>query len=476
MDIASIIREIQSDENKARKAEHQKRRDIYNDYQRPYVLAALEKEFSRETVSDMRTCTSINLCKRIINELASIYKREPSRVYNYASDSQSEGIEELYEHSCVNKKLKEANQKYRLHQQCAIQVVPMGGKIKLRVLAPHQYDVIPDPQNSEEAFAYVISTFDKSIIVNPANDIQGNGYASSNAILKSDGVNSIIADKEDYESEERYIIWTKEENILCTKKGAVIQRLPNPIGMLPFIDVAAGKDCEFFVRSGSGVSDFCIDFLTVLSDTCNTSRLQSYGQPVIVAEKVPESLRVGPNHILFLPIDPARPEATPSFSFANPNPDIKSSLELQDRLVAYFLSAQGIDPKVLASQDGQRFSSGLERLLAMVEKFEASQDDIDLFRDVEQSLFKLLRAWYTVLNGTLALDDELSFGEWPESIELHVMFSKPEVVQTKADTEDSVIKRLEAGLISRLEAIMELRGVDEDKAKLILEQMNQVEA
>jgi hypothetical protein len=250
--------------------------------------------------------------------------------------------------------------------------------------------------------------------------------------------------------------------------GNIVEENPNPIGMLPFIDVAADKDFEYWVRKGSGVVEFSLDFSVVLSDTCNTNRLQSYAQPVIVAEKVPEAVTVGPQHILFLPLDPTRPEMKPSFEFASPRPDLEASLNLQDRLVSYFLTSQGIDPKTIASSgDGNKFTSGLERLLAMIERFEASQDDTDLFKLVEQKLYALLRAWYQVVVGTPMLDDSLNFGVWPENASMEVYFSGPEMLSTEKDKEDSVIRRLENGLISKAEAIMELRGVDEQKAKEI---------
>jgi hypothetical protein len=252
----------------------------------------------------------------------------------------------------------------------------------------------------------------------------------------------------------------------------VIEANPNPIGMLPFIDVASEKDFEFWVRRGSGVIDFALDFAVVTSDVVNTSRLQSYAQPIITAEKIPESITVGPQHILFLPIDPNRPEIVPKFEFANPNPDLKASLELQDRLVSYFLSAHGVDPKTInSSGSGNVYTSGIERLLASLERFEASQDDIDLFSHVEEELFEIMKAWYTVLQGTVALSPEYDFGVWPQDSELMIKFSGPEMVQTETDKEDSVIKLLEAGLISKKEAIMKLRGVDEAMAEQVLKEI-----
>lgn len=474
--LKSIVDEINSDENKRRKFEHQKRAHVFNDYQREYVLQMLNKEFSAKTVSDMRTCTSINLTKKIITEMASIYKKEPERNFTEVTDDQHEAIELIYDAANADTKLKRANQKYKLHNQCAIQVIPSDGKIEIKILAPHQYDIIPSASDPEKPFAIIISALNKQQLDlqnSGSQDIQGHYYGSKNATA-SDGSNQSIADEEDYKaSMDRYVMWTAEDNIVFNGHGDIIEHNPNPIGMLPFIDVANEKDFEFWVRKGSGVTEFSLDFSLVLSDTVNTNRLQSYAQAVIVAEKIPESITVGPQNILFLPIDPTRPEITPKFEFVSPQPDMKASLDLQDRLISYFLTSQGIDPKTIQSSgEGTKYTSGLERLLAMMEKFEASQDDIDLFKEVEVKLYELLKAWYGVLQGTDGLNPKYDFGQWPLNSELDIKFCGPEMITTESEKEDSVIKLLDNGLISKLEAIIKLRNVSIDEAKKILAEIN----
>jgi len=477
MDLKHIIDEIESDENKRRKAEHLKRNRVYNDYQREYVLEMLKNEFSAQTVREMRTVTSINLCRRIIDECASIYKRKPERDITNVTEVQHEAIDVIYQDARADTNLKRANQKFKLHQQCAIQVLPKNGKIQMRVLSPFQYDVIPNPFNPEdEPLAYVISSYDKMFAdsaIEGNTDIQGTGYGSKNE-SQSDKVNQTIADQDDWKTEKVYMFWTSTEIIKTDKHGAIMERLPNPIGVLPFIDVATEKEFEFWVRRGSDITQFALDFSLTLSDVCNTSRLQSYAQPVIVAEKLPQSVTVGPQNILFLPLDPTRPEIRPQFEFANPNPDLKASLELQDKLISYFLSSQGISPKTISGTgEVQSFSSGVERLLAMIERFEASQSDIDLFIDVENKLFELFKKWYGVMYNTDGLDQKYNFGQWPEQSDLQVKFCGPEVVQTESDKQDSIIKLMEAGLISKEEAIAELRGISIEDAKKVSSEIDQ---
>ena len=475
-----IIEEIESDENKRRKAEHQKRSDVYKKKQRKYVLDMLVKEFSASTVEDMRTCTSINLVKRIVNEQASIYKTEPKRELAGISEQQKAQLDALYSLCGVNKKLKSLNQKYKLHDQAFLQVIPKLGSIKLRTLAPHQIDVVPSQEDPEHGEIFIVSGYDKANIVaemDDLEDIQGQGYGSKNQ-QQSDGVNEAIADQDDWKQKSKlYAWWTDEYNFLTNSSGEILPGQPtieNPIKMLPFIEASGEKDQEFWCDGGSGVVEFNLDFGVVLSDTCNTNRLQSYAQAVISAEKLPENITVGPNNILLLQLDPTRPEMKPTFEFVSPNPNMDASLDLQDRLVSYFLTSEGIDPKTISGKaEGEKYTSGLERLLAMIERFEASHDDYDLFRGVEAKLYKLLSAWSNAMQGTDAIDPALNGGELPVDAQMSTQFCKPELIKTATEAEDSVIKRMEAGLISKKEAIMELRGVDEERALEIINELDE---
>lgn len=471
----SIISEIESDENKRRKAEHQRRSDIYRGKQRGYVLSLLEKEFSKETVSEMRTCTSINLVKRIINEQASVYKSPPTRIFSALSEEQALMMDKVYDVLGVNKYLKSLNQKFKLHNQAFLQIIPKDGSLKFRCLAPHQIDVVPSSDDPEVPEIFIISGFDRTH--SQIELERGDDLKQDSQYRLGDGVNQKIADHDDFKTKRVYAFWTKHYNFLTNEYGEIISgdTIENPIGMVPFVEIASEKDQQFWVDAASSVVEFNLDFSVVLSDTCNTNRLQSYAQPVISAERLPENVRVGPNHILFLPLDPTRPEMKPTFEFATPSPDMASSLELQDRLVSYFLTCEGIDPKTISGKtEGHKYASGLERLLAMIEKFEATQNDYDAFSILEKKSYMIISRWLNIMQNVDSTIEQLKIGELPEDAGLIVKFSRPEIIRTASELEDSVIKRLDAGLISKAEAISELRGVDLEKANEIAARLDKV--
>ena len=141
-----------------------------------------------------------------------------------------------------------------------------------------------------------------------------------------------------------------------------------------------GKDFEYWVREVHNVVPFTIDLGVHISDTSDINRLQGYSQSVISSVDQPSVQNLGPHRSLWLQQDP-NSDVQPTFQFVSPSPDLNASIKLLETYINLFLTSNGIYPKTVSgTADAPRFGSGLERLLAMIEKFEATKDDITLFR------------------------------------------------------------------------------------------------
>jgi hypothetical protein len=130
-----------------------------------------------------------------------------------------------------------------------------------------------------------------------------------------------------------------------------------------------------------------------------------------------------------------------------------------------------MDPQTVAAEvSATTFSSGVERLLSMIDKFEATADDVALFERIEQEVLELMIAWSNLLQGALIsggvqpLIPQLQGAVVPPDVMVTVSYAKPEAVQSRTEVEDSVLKRMENGLMSRVHALMELDGLTEDEA------------
>lgn len=472
----NLILEISTNEdNLSRKREMQKRFDVYRDRQDRYIEEKMRGEFTEKTIKDMRKVLSVNISKKIIDTSSSLYQQPPERQFANAKESELKQIDNLYALNKVDGQLVLANRYFKLFKQTAIMVLPKRGKLTVRSLGPMWYDVVPDVDDPEQAFAYILNAWDL--------ETHKTTKESTSLIVKryyeNDHLNQEIADDNDRDAiaAMRFIVWTKDIHFTMDGNGDILgEAIKNPIGRLPFIDVAVEKDFQFFVRRGQNVTEFAIDFGLILSDLQNISRLQGYSQAVIASEKQPQNTVVGVNHVLWLPLDKNKPELTPSFSFVSPSPDMAGSLALLEAQVKFFLSAEGIDTSLITgSGDSRTFASGMDRLLAMLDKFEASKSDIDLFRCIEFELFDLIRAWSNVMqdvNDETKLDDDFLGGKLGDSIELDVKFSPPSSVRTEKDIEDSVMIQTERGYMSRIEAIMKLRDVSKEKAIEIIKEID----
>lgn len=481
-----VLADIKSEENITRKRDQQKRSDVYNDKQDVYILERLRREFSQKTVDEMRKILSINLSKRIIDEKSSVYMREPERLFSTRSgteltEDQMDLLSSLYENLPINMAMKKANVLHNLHGQCTVMCVPdMKGGFKVRAVAPMHYDVIPSADNPEEAFAIILNVWDKDLRETVRS---GNGESTQlNHYKTNDHMNQKIADENDRRALlERYIVWTKDAHFTMDGKGNLKSEVtPNPIGMLPFIDVApADKDFQFFVRRGSSTVDFSLDFGMMLSDNSNVIRLQSYSQAVIASEKIPQNFTVGPNHILHLKLDPKRPELNPSFQFVTPNPDLAGTQAFLESLLNLHLTSLGMDPSVLTPRnESQKFTSGLDRLLSMISKFDATRDDFALFRRVEDQLLGIMYRWSNVFQNVIGegeLKDEFKGPQLPEDLQIDLMFAEPEAVQTKSEKLEHLNQARSNGYKSRIDVLMEVNNVDRDKAIEIAQQIDEDE-
>jgi len=470
-DRQSIINEIEAPENKTRKALSLKQFEIFNDRQRQYVIEYLRGQFSEKTVKEMPIIASINIARRVVKQESSIYKTEPKReFYNVTTDVQ-EMLEELYENDGVNDKFLKANEYYKLQGQTHLNWQLKDGTLKPRVLLPHHLDVIPKDDDPEAGLIYIISSFDKSNYLRVDN-ISPTGYNGTTPSMR-DGYNQRIGDNEDYKNKKQYIVWSPDYNFIMDAYGNIIsgEDVENPLGgIVPFVDISNSKDFEYWVRQGQSISDFSVEFNGMISDVANVVRLQGWGQAVFMGPEglLPESLQIGPNLVLRLPIDPNNPVQT-DFKYVTPNADIAGSLDFLKMNLSMFLSSRGIDPKTI-SMDGQTqsFTSGLERMLSMISRFEASQDDIDVFKKAEKESFEIIKAYSSAYAGSELLD----ISQIPDDAYMTIEYHKPQMIKSEKEDLDLIQQKLEMGMMSDLEAYKLIHGVDEETAIKELAEIN----
>ena len=490
-----IIDQINADENKQQKYMSFKQSQVQNDKIYQYIYENLEAKYDTETVNEMTVIANINLQRRISKQEASIYKKAPNRQYSDLNDNQIDVIEKIYSDAKANTMLRKANEIYKYQQQSCLQLVPMNGKLCFRPLKRHHYDVVPDKKNPEVAAAYVLSDFDYTDAHRVRRDDRTSSRSNySQGDVYRDGVNQKIADFDDAKDINRvYTWWSDEYNFFTNGKGEILDKEKmEPIRdraledadylsplieskIMPFVDIASEKEFQFFVEQGSALYDATIVYNTMLTEENEVVEMQGYAQAYYKgsADQMPENLKVGTRKVIFIPQDPNNPVQS-EFNFVSPNADLSSIKEFRESYLATFLSSRGVDISSVTSSRGEQNPTDISRLIKMIEKFEASQEDMDIFEEAESNIFDIIKAWLKSLSTSDILDNKYKTSI-PDDAEIMVEFAKPESVQTEIERLDIVDRKMEKGLMSRVDALMELENIDIDMAKERLKEIDEME-
>lgn len=485
-----IIADINSNNNKYRKQVSLKQFEVYQGRMEQYVKENLLGQYNENTVREMPIVSTINVQRKIATTKASIYKHGVVRNFTELSDEQKEVIDLVYKDMMANVKLAQMNKNYVYQEQSIAQVVPLAGKLILRPFVIHQIDAIPNAENPDIADGFIISVFDRGEYLTESNFKQVSDTATG-YIGRSNRDNTInnpapanVATQSDYKGMlNKYIVWSKEYNFMMDGNGEVIdpatemptELLNNPLieyNLLPFIEASREKDFEFFVRPSNALTDFTIQYNARMSDESAAIKLQAYNVAILKcpSELQPNIQVIGPAMLLKLPTDDPNKEV--DFQFASPSSSINDISSANDKFLNNFLTSEGLTSSAINSGgSGEKFASALDRYIAILDRMEAHQDDYEVFKRVEDQLWKVVKAWLNTLSGTDKLDRKYWVPMIPEESEIEVMFEKPKMIRTEAEMLDAIQKKIDLGLMSKVTAIMKLEEVTEEKAREIYEQI-----
>lgn len=479
-----LIDDINSFENKDRKAESLKQVEIFNDRLSQYVYEKLREKYSENTVREMPVIDSINLARRITKEESGVYNDSPDRLFSDLDDSQLEAITNIYNDMGIDFKMKKSNESFKLQSQNHIMIVPKNGKLVMRVLRNHHIDSIDDPNDPESAVGYIISAFDKSMVVEEyQKNKSATGYQGDSDTFQQDGSDNkdqSIGDEDDYlKALERYVVWTKEYNFTMNGNGEILtdeKNIYNPVGIVPIIDISIEKDFEYWIRQGSAVTNFTVEYNFLLSSIAQIMQMQGFAQAYLIAddEVIAENITVGPNHILKLPIgiDGNRPE----FGYSSPSANLEGSVNVLETTLANFLTSRGIDPETISgSLQSSTSTSGVQELLKQIKQFKATKDDFSIYEHAESRLYEIVKAWHNHSIGNDLLDEKYKSREISAISEVSVIYKTPEMQKTDEEKINVWDKKIEVGAASRLDMIMDLYNLDKDEALEKIQEIDGVE-
>lgn len=460
-----VIAEILGYENTERKSQSVKELDVYRGFIRKYVEHELLCQYAN--ADDIPVISSINVCKRVVDNDSKLYAEAPKRDFQGVNERQAEALKNIYDDMKADTMLLRSQRYLGLQQQNILHLLPKNKKLVLRPYKMHQVDAIPMDQNPETAQSYIISGFNRSL------------FDQIYKRDKGDASNQAIADYDDALLRSlQFAVWDKDVQFVMNGKGEVLsENSANLIDEVPFIDVFYEKDFTFFVECGNSLVDFTVQYNTALSTEAQCVKYNGFAQPYLKgpASLFSHDLVIGPDKLLELPTDlEGIGDSQVEFGYANPNSDLDGVREHRVALLNDFLNTRGLSRE--SFEGTVSHSSGIERLLSMVKDFEKSQETKSIYEQVEEKLFRLVVKWHNAAVGTDLLDPRYVAGsKIPDSASISIEFAKPQMVMTEEEKVKVFAERNALGLESKIGFIMKEKGMSKDEATEFLASVSEDE-
>jgi len=246
----------------------------------------------------------------------------------------------------------------------------------------------------------------------------------------------------------QYIHWNNTEYIIFDEEGVILDQKEHGYDTLPFVFTHREHQCDnFYVDGANDIVNANEHINITMTEMQLGLRFQMFGQPVVSGADLGNRQRFGSDVILELP-----EEAT--YDIKSPSGDIEKVIEnvkFQMELVA-----QNNHLYVQFAQDGGETPSGIALKIKDLERFEDYQDDLALWTQYEHEMYQIERKIAQSFNIAM-----------PEALKLD--FNEPEYPMTVQDQIALDMHRLNLGLISKAELMVEYNKdltLEEANAKL----------
>lgn len=456
--IATRLRESYEDQQSLeRKRRSEEQLDIYTGVIEPYVREQLKKFYVNN--DDFITLSFANICKKVVNQSAKLYSKEPVRKFLNCTETQVEYLSKIYQQMGIDSIMLKLNQIYKLSSQAHLQVTPTIGQMGLKtigasVIYNNNLDIVSSPVDPEAAEAYGLSAKQvRYFRIDPEGEDE---------LVDANGDDSVMT------------VWSHEYNFIMNLKGQILSNnIENPLGIIPILEVSGEKYGGYWKTAVESSADFTVQLNASMSDAGQAKRFQ--GMPVGWAKGDEEQLKTdfqfGPNKLFKLPRSHGGQDM--EIGFTNPNVNLDALLNFDSALLSLFLTCSDVDPNLINAKGNKlSFTSGYERFLAMIDAFKPSEDDISLFRKAENRLVKIISKYINLYGGAEGFELE-NVGAIPDEVEVSIEYQKPEQIMTRPEMLDTLRLELELGLITQLEAVAKYRGISLDEARKFLDEQNQ---
>jgi hypothetical protein len=471
-----VLKEItEGTENLDRKQAELRKHEIYRDKNAKWVMEAICREYLKEsTVEQMRNRVSnISICRKIINKLAQAYTHGVTRTAGLPGAQES--VDALANELDLDTLLKKSDRYRQLFRNTMVQVVPIPctegvdaetGKreydLKVKVLAPWEYDVIEDPNDRTKAKVVILTDFPERDVFNATSDsLAAQGVRALFPGAKyGDQRDEVIADTPGDAGrgkDRRFIWWTDSFHFTTDIKGKIVEPTvedyANPIGKLPFVNITGDQDGQFWAQGGEDVPDGSILLNKKITDLNFIEWVQGWGQLVIAAPDVPKKLVGGPDNAFIF--DTSSTDKPVQVFYATSNPPIEAWLKSISSHLAMLLSTNNLAPGDIATElNAQNVASGVSLMIENSEILVDLQETQKLYQDKEPLLWDILARWHRLYAETGELRSDLQeIAPMQDDPDVEIKFAQVKPPISEMDKLNQIKLRKDLGINTHVELL-----------------------
>lgn len=399
----------------------------------PYIVADLKNQLSGNTFKESTfRIPPINLLKKIVDKLSTIYQPGPARSVSQGGQQDQELLDWYNECFKTDVTMNRGNEYFNLFKNTLLHVCLVKGKPYLKAIPSDRY--------------WVYST-DIHDPINPTHVVICNG--------------KIKSQKDPKKTVGYYTIWTDEEFLIVEDTMEVRRDLMelygnvegvNPYTKLPFI---------YTTRSANEIipipdSDMLAMSLIIPEGLNDLNAGMMFGvYPIKYGINLTANGMIyAANAMWEFKTDPGQ-EGKAEIGVLESRCDVDQGLSLIVAQLTLWFQSIGIRPGVIGEINGSNFSSGISKIIDESDTTEHRLKQIGYFQDVEERLwdFVINYAHPYWLEAGLIEDQALA---WSPGAEISINFVEPIPLQSRSDLVKDLKLEVDSGFTTKRRAVRKL--------------------
>lgn len=478
--IKQIVEQINGSNEETRRFDHDRRHQIYLDGGKKYLIEELRREFDDDGLNELRLAP-INFLKKIIQKKSQVYRSAPYRQSTTGSESDNALIEYYVTELALDVNMQKANKYYNLHANTALYCYPNKGVLKLSVVPPMLYSILPKEYDQTKVKMWVFGKFKEADV-----------YLDQNALKPATGVQSYdknysnlatpLADMSKAPDTDRTLIfWTDDAHFTTDNEGNIIRLNPeageeqfiNPIGISPVVHLQKSTDGEPWSVVGGDMPDLQMALAKGWTDVLSIAKHQGFSIMTVTAAEQPQKIKIGINKILYLKQIDGQP--TPQVSYLQAQSPLAEYKELLGDLLGLLLATNDISPSTIGGKMAGNITSGFQAMLEQSDAIEAMRSDQPILRDAEKDLWQVISKWHNYMLDVGVLNpDAASLGRFSEDFDIQINYQELKPIETIGERLNTVRQLRAERLVTRRDALKMLHpDMTDDQIEVKLEKIDE---